>query len=81
MTAQKSQANLDISATADHCPFFDSACNICRAALLGYTPDARQLYCYCSSDDHDACGLFLARALRSSNPGGLDRDMAAHCGK
>jgi hypothetical protein len=63
------------------CPFFDEGHCICRAALLTMTPDTSHRNRYCCGDDHDDCALFLAKALRSSAPGGLDRDLAAHCGK
>ncbi len=66
---------------SDGCPFFEASRCLCRAALLTMTPDTVHRTRYCGSDDHDDCPLFLAKALRSSAHGGLDRDLAAHCGK
>jgi hypothetical protein len=53
----------------------------CRATRLAFSPERKHRSHYCCSDDHDDCPLFLAKALRSSAPGGLDRDVATHCGK
>lgn len=73
--------NFESLTASTDCPFFDSACNTCRAAHLAYMPEAKQVFFYCGSDDHDECALFLARALRSSNSGGLDRDVSTFCSK
>jgi hypothetical protein len=81
MTALQRLANFESFISTADCPFFDATRNLCRAALLNYMPEAKQVFFYCSTDDHDNCALFLARALRSSNPGGVDRDTAIHCGK
>lgn len=81
MTAQQNRNTFLGSSLGGNCPFFDSTGNICRAALLSFVPDPVHLAHYCDSDDHDDCALFLAKALRSSAAGGLDRDFAACCGK
>jgi hypothetical protein len=81
MTAQQAQAIASRSVRSGHCPFFDREQSLCRAALLTYSPDFSHRSHYCCSDDHDDCALFLAKALRSSTPGGLDRDVTVHCGK
>lgn len=81
MTAQHVQTNPGRSAFAGSCPFFDRARSTCRAAMIAFSPDAGHRSHYCGSDDHDDCALFLAKALRSSAPGGLDRDVPNHCGK
>ncbi|MHB8707760.1 MAG: hypothetical protein ACYC9I_02700 [Desulfuromonadales bacterium] len=81
MTAQQNSFNSDSLTVTDSCPFFDPSFSVCRAALLTFMPDARQLYSYCCGDDHDDCALFLAKALRTSAAGGLDRDVAVLCEK
>lgn len=81
MTVMKKQQEPIYLPSADECPFFDSTLSSCSAALLAYKPEPKQVIFYCSCDDHDSCSLFLARALRSSAAGGLDREMAAFCGR
>lgn len=81
MSVRQCQAHFKTFTTNEGCPFFDNSHDLCRAARLPYRPDAREIFFYCSSDDHDGCALYLVQALRSSNPGGLDRDLAAYCGK
>lgn len=81
MTAPQRSLNPDSLTVTGTCPFFDSARSVCRAALLAFLPEGKHLYTYCCSDDHDACALFLAKALRSSSPGGHARDAAAYCEK
>ena len=81
MTAQHLRFRSSNFAASEPCPFFDSACSVCRAARLSFAPDDRHLRNYCCNDNHDACALFLAKALRSSSPGGQARDAAAHCEK
>jgi hypothetical protein len=81
MTALRLLPSSGLAAHTDHCPFYDAVSSQCRAALLAYLPDAKHLYSYCCSDDHDACTLFLGKALRSSASGGLERDLATHGGK
>ncbi|GEM_PF-2293744 len=65
----------------EKCPFLADDCGQCKAALLRFMPDSRQLYHYCCSDDYDDCPVFLAKALRSSAPVGHIRDIAAYCEK
>jgi hypothetical protein len=81
MTAQQRSFNPENLADTGNCPFFDSTRAVCRAAQLAFVPDGKHLYAYCCSDDHDDCALFLAKALRSSSPGGHARDAAAYCEK
>ena len=81
MTALRLLPSSSLAAHTDHRPFNDATTSQCRADLLAYMSDAKHLYSYCGSDDHDACTLFLGKALRSSASGGLDRDLATHGGK
>lgn len=81
MTAQQ---YIHLSGTPAHhqgCPFYNQEQVNCRAALLSFAPDLQHRFRYCLGDDHDDCTVFLAKALRSSATGGLDRDVAAHCRK
>jgi len=81
MTAQRLAPAAAHCTVPERCPFLDPAEATCRAALLNFLPDSRQLYHYCCTDDHDHCGVFLAKALRSSSPGGRLRDVTAYADK
>lgn len=81
MTAQHMMPLAEAGELFDTCPFYDTSRGYCGAALLRFIPDSRQLYHYCSCDDHDACPVFLAKALRSSSASGFARDAAACCEK
>ncbi|NTW11657.1 MAG: hypothetical protein HGA26_09930 [Chlorobiaceae bacterium] len=46
------------------CPYFESGTESrCLASNRHVTVSIRQIAAYCSSDDHDRCPLFLAKAL------------------
>lgn len=81
MIIQKMLPNYQAANAFEKCPFLDAECGYCGAAMLRFMPNSRQLYHYCCSDDHDDCPVFLAKALRSSSPGGHARDLAACCEK
>jgi hypothetical protein len=81
MTAQYRPATVGHHDPDLNCPFFAAEQHACRAAIIAYVPDSLHIYHYCQSDDHDSCAMFLAKALRSSSPGGLARDTAALSGK
>lgn len=78
MTAQQSTPQKSGCDPLENCPFLADDCGFCKAALLRFMPDSRQLYHYCYSDDYDDCPVFLAKALRSSAPAGHLRDVARY---
>ena len=53
---------------ADSCPFHNDADGHCRAAFSGLSVDRNFRNLRCSTEDHDGCGVFLAKILRSSRP-------------
>lgn len=81
MTTQQLLFRSDELGLAANCPFFDPAKISCGAALLRFRPEGSHLSGYCCSDEHDDCALFLAKALRSSAPRSLARDVAPHAEK
>ena len=46
-----------------YCPYFDGP-SLCRASLSASVPTVRTRENSCTSDNHDSCPLFLAKALR-----------------
>jgi hypothetical protein len=47
------------------CPYFQSdTVSRCMASSIHVEVNIRQIAAYCSSDDHDRCPLYLAKALQ-----------------
>jgi hypothetical protein len=63
------------------CPDYDCGKQICLAAMEHLAPNRLQQIRYCATCDYDNCPIYLAKALRSSRPEGMDRDSILDSGK
>ncbi len=57
------------------CPYFNSRSDACQASFSTMPIASKRIFTCCHSEDYDLCGIFLAKALRATHPGGFGRQV------